>query len=560
MGTYVRVAVPGKGGAWRVAASVILCCLWAAPLRAQILSGRVVEEGAGTPVQGALVELIRADSSRVTAVLSRPDGRYAIRLPIGEQVRLRVIRIGYATWVSEPMGARAAARGPLDVDLRVEAVALDPLVATGEGRCQVDPRRGEETARLWVQARKALEVTALIHREGLLRLEAARYERWLDPERTSVYEERLRQGDLDRPFRSLPADSLSRGGFVQPEGDGFVYYMPDPEVALSDVFLDGHCFGVVGRQGPDGPWVGLAFQPVSGASLPDVTGTLWLHAASGELRSLEYHYVNLDPEEAEEVARGRADFELLPNGAWVVRRWLISMPLMERRSRIFGLFHHAEVTGIREEGGEVIQAYSDAGEPLTRPGGGRLEGRVVDGDSGEPLAGAVVHLSGTPRVTTSAADGSFAFEGLYPGAYLVTFTHALLDTLGAYPAAEDARVPLESDSLRVFSPPRVDVWRRVCSGVRPTSRTGTLSGRVFDAQGEPLDGVEVELLINIGGREAPARATTDARGRYRFCGVPAGVEHSVAAHVEGVSSQPVTFSVEPRAFRLVDFRVGSGRH
>ncbi|HSR42833.1 MAG TPA: carboxypeptidase-like regulatory domain-containing protein, partial [Longimicrobiales bacterium] len=197
---------------------------------AQVLTGRVLEEGSAEPVEGALVALLDADSARVAAVLSGPGGRYSVRLPEGELFRVRVERIGYATVVTPPVARTRASREAVDVALPVEAVSLAPIVATGSGRCVVDPRTALETATLWDQARKALEVTALVQRDSLVRFRALRFARSLTPDRSVLLDETLHSGVMAGPFRSLSADSLASAGWVQAGGEESVYYMPDPEV------------------------------------------------------------------------------------------------------------------------------------------------------------------------------------------------------------------------------------------------------------------------------------------------------------------------------------------
>ncbi|HZD05154.1 MAG TPA: carboxypeptidase regulatory-like domain-containing protein, partial [Longimicrobiales bacterium] len=384
-------------------------------------------------MEGALVVLLDAVSVRLRAVLSGPGGRYAVRLPEGVRFRLRVERIGYATTVTPPVMRERAKQGTFDVSLPVQAISLEPIVATGAGRCVVDPRTAEETAILWDQARKTLEVTALVHRERLVRFHAVHFGRALAPDRSVLLSESLEQGAMDRPFRSLPAAELDTAGWARWDGEHNVYYMPDPEVALSDDFLDGHCFHVAVRDGFRGRQVGLAFEPLAGRRLPDVSGVLWLDGRTAELRSLEYGYTGLGREEVEELAGGQAEFEQLANGVWVVRRWHITMPILKERKHFLGLFTQVTLSEVQEEGGEVVEATDEAGRILTRPGPYELVGEVRDGDSGRPLDGATVRLSGTPWGVTTGSDGAFRFRGLSRGEYLLTFTHPLQDTLGVRP-------------------------------------------------------------------------------------------------------------------------------
>jgi carboxypeptidase family protein len=61
---------------------------------------------------------------------------------------------------------------------------------------------------------------------------------------------------------------------------------------------------------------------------------------------------------------------------------------------------------------------------------------------------------------------------------------------------------------------------------------GEITGRVLDAQGQPLKGVEVTLLH--AGDKNPRKITSDDQGAFRFGELPSGV-YSVAAALDGYS-------------------------
>lgn len=50
-----------------------------APAAAQLLSGRVTSEADGSPLQGAVVELLDTAGTEVVARLTGPDGRFSMR-------------------------------------------------------------------------------------------------------------------------------------------------------------------------------------------------------------------------------------------------------------------------------------------------------------------------------------------------------------------------------------------------------------------------------------------------------------------------------------------------
>ena len=159
-----------------------------------------------------------------------------------------------------------------------------------------------------------------------------------------------------------------------------------------------------------------------------------------------------------------------------------------------------------------------------------MVGRVID-ESGQPVGGAVVTLSGAPvgaggSAPTSAAstrraltDGSgrFLLRDLAPGAY------SLQATLGGYlPGAYDRRRPDgPSRTLTIESASRLtDVTLRIW-------RMASLSGTVIDDAGEPAVGASVTVLRRtlLRGRVqltfGPGEVTDD-RGMFRISDIEPG--------------------------------------
>lgn len=63
---------------------------------------------------------------------------------------------------------------------------------------------------------------------------------------------------------------------------------------------------------------------------------------------------------------------------------------------------------------------------------------------------------------------------------------------------------------------RVTLAMLFIAAAQASAQPGSLAGRVSDSAGKPIDGARLELLTT--GR----RASTDATGRYRLDGLPAG--------------------------------------
>jgi len=156
-----------------------------------------------------------------------------------------------------------------------------------------------------------------------------------------------------------------------------------------------------------------------------------------------------------------------------------------------------------------------------------IEGKVVEQTTGAPVARASVTLAqigssemNPPKVETDA-EGGFVFEDLKPGSYLVLAEKAGY-TRRAYGAKNDG-------SLRGI-PVRVALGeRRKVEIALP--KQGVVTGRVTDADGEPMQGVVMfglrpvyqrgkKTWAPVGIGQMPAM--TSDTGEYRLTGLPAG--------------------------------------
>jgi hypothetical protein len=244
-------------------------------------------------------------------------------------------------------------------------VQLAAVSVEAESRCRIRPEGGGATAVLWEEAKKALSVTELTLRQRLFQFRTEKFDRILNPTLLVTSEERTASvGVSDWPVRSLPAESLARGGYVEDDGhDTLTYYAPDITVLFSDAFLNRHCFWVTDLPVPDSDrvaLVGLAFEPARGTTLPDIEGVLWLNRQTAELRSLEYWYTNLASWVPRKCAGGRLDFERLPTGAWIVRKWWIRAPV----ARITVPDRRYSLYGFKDHGGEVVEVLRADGRTL----------------------------------------------------------------------------------------------------------------------------------------------------------------------------------------------------
>lgn len=373
------------------------------PLASQTLRGTVVDGASGAPMASTLVVLLDLGTQR-GRTLSSDGGSFVFALPAPGRYRVRAERIGYAGVGSPLLEVGEGETRDYRLQVRSAPIALEGIRATGTRRCTPGPDGGAGTAALWEEARKALNAAALTQEQKRLRVSLLRYERELELPELRVAREQAKRtvGSSSDPYVSLPAEDLSEGGYIRRQGDTTYYYGPDEGVLLSDLFLQEHCFFV--RDG-DGNRVGLAFRPVPGRKLPDVSGVLWLDRSTSELRELEYTYANLPAEWPEEQLGGRVEFERLPSGAWYIPHWRIRMPLFGEGRRRFG--RRPAVVAVREEAGEVEEVRTFTGEVIRSFVPGTLTGTAWDSTRNAPLAGARVRLVGTAYEAETDSAGRY---------------------------------------------------------------------------------------------------------------------------------------------------------
>ncbi len=450
--------------------------------------------------------------------------------------------------------------------------ALEGLVVRRERkRCRALPEAGRQAAAVWDEVRKALDVTAWTERQRAFTFRLAQHERELDPASLAVRRETTgyAAGMASNPYRSLPAGELAERGYVATRGDTTLYFAPDAGVLVSDEFLDAHCFWLQpGGRGEPG-LVGLAFEPARAAAGKGIRGVLWVDRGTGELRHLDFGYPATDLDGPTEHLGGRVEFEPLPGGAWVVRRWRIRMPRVGRRVVRYGgaSSFRSVVQSIREEGGEILEIRTPAGELVRAAGRARLAGAVYDGAGAGPLAGAAVRLAGTPYATRTDARGRFRMDDLPEGRYRVEVGHPRLDSLAiSLPGREvelrrdgEARLELSTPSgreiLALLCPAGIAAGQGVLLGT-VRGGAGTVQGTVvtvdwtrWDVQNEQNHG-SAPLTVQRDRRQAAA--TLDDRDRYRVCGVPADVTLSVHAESPGLRGPPVTVRVAAGEVRTLD--------
>ena len=334
--------------------AAILLCPIQSPGSAQSVSLQVIQAESRSPVSGAFVSLLGSDGRVLRNALTNDDGRFQFPLPDPGTFQIRAEMIGRETRLSPLLSVLEGENRLIVLPLSVHAIPLKGIEIEADGRCQLRPEEASEIYRVWEEARKALRVQEWTEEKELFRFQITSYDRELDARaRRERKQHRKETSEESRnPIRSLPVRELMAGGFVRAlEDGGHQYFGPDATVLLSDLFLDTHCFRLK-RSWRNWGAIGLVFEPVGSPDFPDIEGVLWIDEDTAGLRFLEYSYTWAPWEEARGVAGGRVEFESMPNGAWVVSKWWIRMPIMVRGPEDDSPIW---VDGIRESGGEVVQ-------------------------------------------------------------------------------------------------------------------------------------------------------------------------------------------------------------
>lgn len=470
-----------------------------AAVDAQSILVEVRSQDTGEAIRGAFATLLSEDGESIRSALTNASGRYLFVIARPGTYRVRVEMMGRETETSSPFLLDTDRNLVHRVGLSTKAISVEGFEVNGERVCRVRPFEATTTATVWEEARKALEVTAWGERVGAFRYRIERHTRDLDREAQAVESEGRRSatGYYYHPFESRPADVLAREGFVQESPDGDIYYAPDAQVLLSNEFLDTHCMGLMAPEDPESGVVGVAFEPVPGRRVPDIRGTFWVDRQTGELKSLDFSYANLDPSIQDVRIGGDVDFLRLPDGHWIVQDWRIRMPRisMVYRGRPT---REATLSGFREEGGEVLSVHDARGALVLEAARGTIQGTLRDENTGQPIRSKPVWIEGVGRETTTDDDGQFRFTGLAEGVYRLRTDLPMARILGLEPDPTLASVtPGEIAHVSMVVPSTESMVRSTCLQAVGSDTAVAVIGHVVDAEsGEPIPDALVQVWWN----------------------------------------------------------------
>ncbi|MEO7217815.1 MAG: carboxypeptidase regulatory-like domain-containing protein [Gemmatimonadaceae bacterium] len=526
-------------------------------IAAQEVTGVVHITGSTSPASGATVVLIDSVGRIVRGVIVRNDGSFVLRAPIAGHYRVRARQIGFSPDSSGTLDLASGNTAPIKLSLAHFATSLSAIHVAEARRCTVAPAAGTMALELWQDVQSALTatiVTASGQPSGQRSSHAllTQFSREIDPATRRVVRSTSWQttGSGTEPYGALPADSLAARGFVVNEGQDVVYYAPDARTLLSDSFARTHCFRPA--ENADHPeLIGLAFAPVQKNARGQVAGALWMDRTSRELRYLDFRYSNpasLTTGDNTTDATGRIDYSRLSAGEWIVSHWILNIPIVVMiDARTISSGGSLEVgaglmakriphlQSLWEIGGDAsVTADSDAGITTAAS---VIAGQVTNGVDSLAARPAVqgLRVQLTPATDTAsttalqritAADGSFSFDSVSSGDYVIHITSPRLDTLGVEIPDRPIHVNRATRVTITTTLPSMTAALTTLCGAPYRPGDMVIHGIVRDLKsGKPLSGATVKDLWydeistgrNFSARTQSASTRTAADGNYSLC-------------------------------------------
>jgi hypothetical protein len=414
---------------------------------AQTIRGKL---GSGDPNRaagGAIVVARDSSNADVARTLSGADGSFSIRLRAPGLYHLSALRVGFKPVEFGPYRVGATDDVQLVLQLVDAPIAL-AAIHVASNSCRARDKGGDALLVVWEEAREALLATVLARTDFRPVVTVASYERVFDPRTARPLSQTVnsQRGVSTRPFASiLPADEYAAKGYAENDGGGVTFRAPDADVLLSDSFAASHCFRLTSPRDPT--QMGLAFEPTRTENgRIDVGGTLLLDRRTGELRSLDFHYVGLSEEVTTAGASGHLDFVRLPGGAWVVASWELTAPRAipvrsfnpdvggsATRPQLNADRHFVmrdSIADVWRIGGALVRV-TVADTAVWHGARARLRGSVLDDGDGAAIPRASVALKGTNYTASADARGEFAMDDVLPGSYDLEIRSPMIAATGA---------------------------------------------------------------------------------------------------------------------------------
>ena len=512
-------------------------------VQGQIVRGTAREAESGQAIEAGVITLLDADGAPIRTVLTDAVGQFGLRAPAAGAYRLRFERLGFRPLMIDRFTLDEGESETKDIRATAVSVSLERIVVTDRPRCRVLPEADTVTARVWSAVRGVLASAAAGETGWYPHVTTERHERDYDYRRKLVTKERrwTQTGASTAPFVAIPAAELEKNGFIVRHRDSVTFYAPEARTLIAEEFLRTHCFRVRDERTERGR-VGLDIEPVPGRLLPEIKGTLWVDAASGELRRLDFVYVNLPANVPRDGAEGWVEFRRLPRGAWVVDQWLLRLPLVgvPPPPSVYGSGvpvagelpneRTTELLGTHEEGGRIVSLDAQRPRAAAPTVTFAVAGTVRTAD-GAPVPAARAFLSGTGHSSVTDREGRFAMPDVSPGRYRLSFTHPRLDTLGIVGPVLELQVTARTEQ-QLTMPTEEQIARAVCQPASADSggQSPTLLYGYVREPSSPAVVPKATVTVawrspivrgpTVGVRNETVEVESDATGYYSVCGIP----------------------------------------
>lgn len=330
-------------------------------LASQSVRGQLTDSVTRTPLPGAFLTLVDELGLEKARTITNGSGEFLLTAPAAGVYRLRSKRIGFRPYVSPPITLAAGGTSSYNALVDPIPVALSQVVVQGDRQCDVEA--GASVAAVWEEVHEALAAVSWTSRDPGYWYAIVRFQRETTPRGRARGQDSTWRDDGYRrvPIKSAPPEQLEREGFVVVDSEGWTYHGPDSDELISDAFLRTHCFETRSGRGETEGLIGLSFTPARDRTLPDITGTLWIDRTTAALHHLDFSYMRLPEDLVAPGAGGRIEFLRVPSGAWIVRDWVIRMPLTRMKQRPMAMGTQAEVVGFKEVGGSALEIKTQSG-------------------------------------------------------------------------------------------------------------------------------------------------------------------------------------------------------
>jgi hypothetical protein len=504
------------------------------PGLAQSVRGTLKDSVTREVLPGALVTLTDSAGAFLARAVSDSGGHFSV-MRLAQSRRVHVIRIGYHPFD----GPLAAGDDSLHIAMSPIPSLLATVSSSGKRVCPGD-RENADAIGLWEQARAALLAGVVDREMRAPRVRLRSFWRTFDPVRHRQLDDSVTIKDVtaDRSYvAARPAWAFAEEGYMRESlGGDREYFAPDDAVLLDPSFAATHCLRTVIGDATHPAQVGIGFEPVEAGrpdTLVDVSGVLWIDQTRPALRSLEFHYTNL-----EYYARntgGEIHFGVTPTGAPIIDRWMIHSVILaideeirpnsvRKRPPPRPNRQNVRLLAYQDVGGEI--AFADWSGKALADGVSRFTGVVVD-TAGKRVGGARVWMRGMPDTAVTSADGSFNLPYTAGSTYVVLASDSTLATQGiarTVPKPVNLAKPGNWDVWLTLYP-RTLVLRLTCPSNAYKPGTGVLLARIIDEKGDAVPNaivdVEARQAIVVGDtlyQPRRSRGEAGADGRFVVCG------------------------------------------